>query len=109
MLLLLNSVVNWLVQLLCCLAGPTATQNTGRSIHTTNTPQKSTAATLHTQQRQQQRRQLKARVVVAKVNADEHRSLGERFDVRGFPTIKFFARGKAPSKDAAERCARCVL
>lgn len=45
---------------------------------------------------------LKSRVVVAKVNADEHRSLGERFEVRGFPTIKFFPRGKAPSKDSAE-------
>lgn len=42
---------------------------------------------------------LKGRVVVAKVNADEHRSLGERFEVRGFPTIKFFPRGKAATKD----------
>jgi hypothetical protein len=39
------------------------------------------------------------------VNADEHRSLGQRFDVKGFPTIKFFPRGKAPTKDSAERCA----
>lgn len=46
---------------------------------------------------------LKARVVIAKVNADEHRSLGERFEVRGFPTIKFLARGKAPTKDNAEK------
>jgi len=46
---------------------------------------------------------LKARVVVAKVNADEHRSLGERFEVRGFPTIKFFPRGKAPSKETVEK------
>ncbi|KIZ01659.1 protein disulfide isomerase family A, member 6, partial [Monoraphidium neglectum] len=48
---------------------------------------------------------LKARVIVAKVNADEHRSLGQRFDVKGFPTIKLFPRGKAPTKDSAERCA----
>lgn len=38
---------------------------------------------------------LKDRVVVAKVDADAHRELGERFGVRGFPTIKFFGRGKA--------------
>lgn len=36
------------------------------------------------------------------VNADEHRSLGERFGVTGFPTIKYFARGKAVNKDNAE-------
>lgn len=29
-------------------------------------------------------------VVVAKVDADAERSLGERFDVKGFPTVKFF-------------------
>jgi len=45
---------------------------------------------------------LKNRVVVAKVNADEHRSLGERFGVTGFPTIKYFARGKAVSKENAD-------
>ncbi|KAI8469453.1 MAG: protein disulfide isomerase [Monoraphidium minutum] len=44
---------------------------------------------------------LKARVVVAKVNADEHRSLGERFGVRGFPTLKWFPRGAAPSESTA--------
>jgi protein disulfide-isomerase-like protein len=31
-------------------------------------------------------------VVVAKVDADKHRSLGERFGVKGFPTIKFFPK-----------------
>jgi protein disulfide-isomerase A6 len=36
------------------------------------------------------------------VNADEHRSLGERFGVSGFPTIKYFPRGKAVNKDNAE-------
>jgi protein disulfide-isomerase A6 len=36
------------------------------------------------------------------VNADEHRSLGERFGVSGFPTIKYFARGKAVTQDNAE-------
>jgi thioredoxin-like negative regulator of GroEL len=33
-----------------------------------------------------------------KVNADEHRSLGERFGVQGFPTLKWFSRGKAVEK-----------
>lgn len=37
---------------------------------------------------------LNARVVIAKVNADDHQSLGERFQVRGFPTIKWFPRGR---------------
>jgi protein disulfide-isomerase A6 len=44
---------------------------------------------------------LKNRVIVAKVNADDHRSIGEKFDVKGFPTIKYFARGKAPTKENA--------
>ena len=37
----------------------------------------------------------------AQVNADTHRSLGERFDVKGFPSIKYFAPGQLPSKDTA--------
>ncbi|KAK9868741.1 hypothetical protein WJX84_002525 [Apatococcus fuscideae] len=37
---------------------------------------------------------LKSRVVIAKVNADEHKSLGTRFGVGGFPTLKYFSRGK---------------
>lgn len=45
---------------------------------------------------------LKSKVVVAKVNADAHRSLGEKFDVKGFPTIKFFPRGKPATKDFVE-------
>jgi protein disulfide-isomerase A6 len=32
-------------------------------------------------------------VVVAKVDADKHRELGERYGVQGFPTIKFFPAG----------------
>ena len=31
----------------------------------------------------------------AQVDADAHGSLGEKFGVRGFPTIKFFGRGKS--------------
>ncbi|GMH37555.1 hypothetical protein BSKO_05428 [Bryopsis sp. KO-2023] len=37
---------------------------------------------------------LKNRVVIAKVDADQHRALGERFGVTGFPTLKWFPRGK---------------
>jgi protein disulfide-isomerase A6 len=37
---------------------------------------------------------LSSRVVVAKVDADKHRELGTRFDVKGFPTILYFSRGK---------------
>jgi protein disulfide-isomerase A6 len=33
-------------------------------------------------------------VVIANVDADAHRSLGGRFGVTGFPTIKFFPKGK---------------
>ncbi|EQC36890.1 hypothetical protein SDRG_05719 [Saprolegnia diclina VS20] len=32
-------------------------------------------------------------VVVAKVDADEHRDLGEKFEVTGFPTLKFWNKG----------------
>ncbi|PIA16309.1 disulfide isomerase [Coemansia reversa NRRL 1564] len=31
-------------------------------------------------------------VVIAKVNADEHRDLGNKFKVQGFPTLKFFPK-----------------
>ncbi len=34
-------------------------------------------------------------VKIASVDADKHRELGTRFDVKGFPTIKFFAAGDA--------------
>ena len=42
---------------------------------------------------------LNSRVTIAKVNADDHRPLGERFAVRGFPTIKWFPRGSAQPID----------
>ena len=32
--------------------------------------------------------------VLCQVNADDHKEIGEKFGVRGFPTIKFFQRGK---------------
>jgi len=35
----------------------------------------------------------KDQVVVAKVDADAHKELGGRFEVRGFPTLKFFPKG----------------
>ncbi len=36
-------------------------------------------------------------VVIAKIDADQHRSIGERFGVTGFPTLKFFARDQKDS------------
>lgn len=38
-------------------------------------------------------------VKVAGVNADEHKSLGSRFNVRGFPTIKIFGANKKKPED----------
>jgi protein disulfide-isomerase A6 len=35
----------------------------------------------------------KDKVIIAKVDADEHRSLGNRFGIQGFPTLKWFAKG----------------
>jgi protein disulfide-isomerase A6 len=32
-------------------------------------------------------------VIIAKVDADGHRDLGQRYDVSGFPTLKFFPKG----------------
>lgn len=32
-------------------------------------------------------------VVIASVDADKHKALGGRFDVKGFPTLKFFPKG----------------
>jgi protein disulfide-isomerase A6 len=36
----------------------------------------------------------KDKVVIAKVDADAHRDLGTKFDVKGFPTLKWFPKGK---------------
>ena len=35
-----------------------------------------------------------AKHLALQVNADEHRDLGGRFGVSGFPTLKWFGRGK---------------
>ncbi|PNH11560.1 putative protein disulfide-isomerase A6 [Tetrabaena socialis] len=45
---------------------------------------------------------LKNRVIIAKVNADNHRSIGDKFDVKGFPTIKYFPAGKPATKDTVQ-------
>lgn len=34
------------------------------------------------------------------MNAEEHRSLGNRFGIRGFPTLKYFGRGKPVDEPA---------
>jgi protein disulfide-isomerase-like protein len=36
-------------------------------------------------------------VVIAKVDADKHKSLGEKFGVQGFPSLKFFKKGSKSS------------
>ncbi|KAF9291219.1 hypothetical protein BGZ68_004739 [Mortierella alpina] len=33
------------------------------------------------------------KVLIAKVDADAHRELGSRFDIKGFPTLKWFPKG----------------
>uniref|UniRef100_A0A6M2DVV2 Protein disulfide-isomerase A6 homolog n=1 Tax=Xenopsylla cheopis TaxID=163159 RepID=A0A6M2DVV2_XENCH len=42
---------------------------------------------------------LKGTVQVGAVNADEHKSLGGRYNVRGFPTIKIFGSNKNSPQD----------
>jgi len=41
-------------------------------------------------------------VVVAKVDADAHKDLGGRFDVHGFPTLKWFPKGEKDTPVAYE-------
>ena len=49
-------------------------------------------------------------VVVAKVNADTHRSLGERFGVRGFPTLKWIPMsGGDPEDYKSQRSSEAML
>jgi len=38
-------------------------------------------------------------VVIAKVNADTHRELGERFNIEGFPTLKYFPKSFTKPED----------
>lgn len=38
-------------------------------------------------------------VVIAEVDADKHKSLGGKFEVSGFPTIKWFAKGSTEAVD----------
>ena len=47
--------------------------------------------------------ELKGKVNVAKVNCDESSSSADRFDVRGYPTLLFFKRGKYYKYTDAER------
>ncbi|KAI9313915.1 thioredoxin-like protein [Dichotomocladium elegans] len=41
-------------------------------------------------------------VVIAKVDADEHRDLGARFGVQGFPTLKWFPKGVTNAEDVED-------
>ena len=38
-------------------------------------------------------------VVIAKCDADAHSDIGSRFDVSGFPTLKYFAKGSTEAQD----------
>jgi len=38
-------------------------------------------------------------VVIAKVDADAHKELGNRFDVHGYPTLKWFPKGSTTPED----------
>jgi protein disulfide-isomerase A6 len=38
-------------------------------------------------------------VVIAKVDCDKHKDLGNRFNVRGYPTLKFFPKGSKEPED----------
>ncbi|KAJ3032669.1 hypothetical protein HDV00_007284 [Rhizophlyctis rosea] len=37
---------------------------------------------------------LSDKIVIAKVDADAHKSLGSKFDVKGYPTLKWFPKGE---------------
>ncbi|KAG5880025.1 hypothetical protein JTB14_032200 [Gonioctena quinquepunctata] len=53
---------------------------------------------------------LKGVVKVGAVNVDEHKELGGRYEVRGFPTIKIFSANKYKPKDYnGERTARDIV
>jgi len=41
----------------------------------------------------------KEKVVIAKVDADAHKELGNRFDVHGYPTLKWFPKGSTSPED----------
>eukprot|EP01028_Stygiella_incarcerata_P011031 TRINITY_DN603_c0_g5_i1.p1 TRINITY_DN603_c0_g5~~TRINITY_DN603_c0_g5_i1.p1 ORF type:complete len:414 (+),score=106.83 TRINITY_DN603_c0_g5_i1:118-1359(+) len=52
----------------------------------------------------------KENLVLAKVDADKHRDLGQRFGIRGFPTILWFPKGSSePEKYEGSRDAKDVL
>jgi len=44
----------------------------------------------------------KDKVIIAKVDADAHRELGSRFDVKGFPTLKWFPAGQPSEPEKYE-------
>ena len=51
-------------------------------------------------------------MVIASVDADEHKSLGGRFDVKGFPTLLWFPKGgdaSSPEKYEGGRTADALI
>jgi len=49
------------------------------------------------------------RVVIAKVDADKHRDLGSRFEVHGFPTLKYFPKSTKPKPYEGGRTADDII
>ena len=49
--------------------------------------------------------------LVAKVNADKYKALASKYEISGFPTIKFFSKGSASVKDTymGERTAESMV
>jgi protein disulfide-isomerase A6 len=43
-------------------------------------------------------------VVIAKVDADAHKELGNRFSVHGYPTLKWFPKGETTPEEYVLRC-----
>lgn len=41
----------------------------------------------------------KADVIIAKVDADAEKSLGSRFGVSGYPTLKYFPKGSTSAEE----------
>ncbi|GBB90229.1 hypothetical protein RclHR1_01710029 [Rhizophagus clarus] len=45
----------------------------------------------------------KNQVIIAKVDADNHKDLGSRFGISGFPTLKWFNKGEANNPDEYDK------
>lgn len=48
-------------------------------------------------------------VALAKVDAEQNRELASRFEIRGYPTLKFFREGKARAYDGKRSAEEIIL